>query len=766
MVKVRENLTEQLEDFADLENWFQRLAELSPSLDQDGVLAACEASYMAELKAPTNETWKLSPSTFRTGLEMAEILAELQLDTETIQAAVLYRGLREGKLTLANIQEQFGQGVATLCDGVLKMAAISVRTSKAPTDKALLSNQQQIENLRSMLLSLVDDVRVALIKLAERTCIIRAVKNRDRERQYHVAKEVFEVYAPLAHRLGIGHLKWELEDLAFRYLEPVTYKNIAHLLDEKRLARESYITNVVESLTESLETSGIEADISGRAKHIYSIWRKMQRKKIGFSQLNDIRAVRVLTKSVRECYEALGIVHLLWNHIPNEFDDYIATPKENGYRSLHTAVVGPEGQVIEIQIRTQQMHDEAEYGVCAHWTYKETNSKGASPRPVGFDSKTAWLRQALELHEEVGDPNNLQEELIDYDSESRVYAFTPEGHVISVPRHATALDFAYYVHTEVGHNYRGAKVNGRIVSLSYQLKTGDLVEILTRKDGNPKRDWLNENLGYLNTSRARAKVRQWFSAQNREQNIHDGRAMLEREFRRLAVSPKTLKDALPEFNVSQIDELYAEVGRGNLHTTPIVRATQLLQAKPSPNLELAFGQPVTGRPPQGRSAKPGTEAGQTEIQSNNIHVRGVGNLVTHLAECCSPIEDDGIIGYITKARGVSIHRQDCGNLARMEDSNPDRIIEVSWGKPPEELFTSNIEVSAYDRSGLLRDITAILASHSINIISMTTESQKTSHTANMQLTVETSGLNQLGMLLSKINLLPNVVEARRIAPDD
>ena len=759
MVKVREKLTEKIEDFTDLEQWFLRLSQLSPSLNHDGVIAACEVSYYAEQQASVDDTWKLSPSCFETGLEMAEILAEFQLDTETIQSAILYRCLREGKLQLADIRKQFGETVATLCDGVLKMAAISVRSSKAPTDQALVSNQQQIENLRSMLLSLVDDVRVALIKLAERTCMIRAVKNRDRDRQYHVAKEVFEVYAPLAHRLGIGHLKWELEDLAFRYLEPITYKNIAHLLDEKRLARESYIDNVVATLNDSLETSGIQADISGRAKHIYSIWRKMQRKKIGFSQLNDIRAVRVLTESVRECYEVLGIVHLLWNHIPNEFDDYIATPKENGYRSLHTAVVGPEGQVIEVQIRTQQMHDEAEYGVCAHWTYKETNRKGASPRPVDFDSKTAWLRQALELHEEVGDPNNLQEELHGYDSESRIYAFTPDGHVISVPLNATALDFAYYVHTEVGHSYRGAKVNGRIVTLSYQLKTGDMVEILTRKGGHPKRDWLNENLGYLNTSRARAKVRQWFSAQNREQNIQDGRVMLEREFRRLAVSPKKLKEVLPEYSLSQVDELYAEVGRGNIPATQIVRATQLLYSAASKNLELPFAKPAADSTAKHKTGK-GTETAHPDIR-----VRGVGNLMTHLAECCAPSEEYGITGYITKTRGVSIHRQDCGNLARLEENNPDRIIEVSWGQQPESLFISNIEVSAYDRSGLLRDITEILADQSVNILAVTTASEKTSHTANMELTVETSGFQQLGSVLSKINLLPNVVEARRVVKD-
>ncbi|MBL4585170.1 MAG: GTP diphosphokinase [Pseudomonadales bacterium] len=760
MVKAREQLTDKLEDFGDLEEWFLRLNQLSPSLDHDSIIAACETSYFtekaAEKAATSDDAWALSPSCFRTGLEMAEILAEFQLDTETIQAAILYRGLREGKLKLSQIREQFGDAVATLSDGVLKMAAISIRTSTAPTDKAVVSNQKQVENLRSMLLSLVDDVRVALIKLAERTCMIRAVKNRDRDRQYRVAKEVFEVYAPLAHRLGIGQLKWELEDLAFRYLEPVTYKNIAHLLDEKRLARESYINDVVDSLANSLETSGITADISGRAKHIYSIWRKMQRKKIGFSQLNDIRAVRVLTGSVRECYEVLGIVHRLWNHIPNEFDDYIATPKENGYRSLHTAVVGPEGQVIEIQIRTQQMHEEAEYGVCAHWTYKETNRKGVAPRPVDFDSKTAWLRQALELHDEVGDPNNLQDELHGYDSESRVYAFTPDGHVISVPLHATALDFAYYVHTEVGHSYRGAKVNGRIVTLSYQLKTGDMVEVLTRKDGHPKRDWLNENLGYLNTARARSKVRQWFSAQNHEQNILDGRLMLEREFRRLAVSPKRLKETLHEYQLTQLDELYAEVGRGNIPTTQIVRATQLLYNAASRNLELPFGSSSIKVP-----ASPATTT--TPQSLSGIQVRGVGNLMTHIAECCTPSQEDGIIGYITKARGVTIHRQDCGNLVRLDEVNPDRIIEVSWGQVPEKLFVSNIMISAYDRSGLLRDVTAILAEQSVNIIAVSTSSEKSNHTASMELAVETSGFQQLGAVLSKINQLPNVVEARRIA---
>ncbi len=426
------------------------------------------------------------------------------------------------------VSQRFGPVVAKLIDGVQRMAAISA--SLSPRKSMVMGTQGQVENLRKMLVAMVDDVRVALIKLAERTCAIRAVKTADDEKRNRVAREVFDIYAPLAHRLGIGHIKWELEDLSFRYLEPDQYKQIAKLLHERRLDRERFISDVMSQLKNELQATGVDADISGRAKHIYSIWRKMQRKGLEFSQIYDVRAVRVLVPEMRDCYTALGIVHTLWRHIPKEFDDYIANPKENGYRSLHTAVIGPEGKVLEVQIRTHAMHEEAELGVCAHWRYKGTDVKSGSNH---YEEKISWLRQVLEWHEELGDIGGLAEQLrVDIEPD-RVYIFTPDGHAIDLPKGATPLDFAYRVHTEIGHNCRGAKINGRIVPLNYSLQTGEQVEIITSKHGTPSRDWLNPNLGYVTTSRARAKIVHWFKLQARDQNVAAGKTLLERELNRL-----------------------------------------------------------------------------------------------------------------------------------------------------------------------------------------------------------------------------------------
>jgi GTP pyrophosphokinase len=406
-----------------------------------------------------------------------------------------------------------------LIDGVLRMATINQLINPNHHNQRFSQSQNQLDNVRKMLVAMIDDVRIALIKLAERTFAIRELKDANDERQQRVAREIFDVYAPLAHRLGIGHIKWELEDLSFRYLEPEAYKHIARLLDEKRLQRDSYIQNVTKTLKETLAKADIQAEVSGRAKHIYSIWRKMQRKKLSFHELYDIRAVRVLVPAVKDCYAALGIVHSLWKHIPKEFDDYVATPKENGYRSLHTAVIGPEGKALEVQIRTSSMHEEAELGVCAHWVYKE-GTKGTN-KDTGYESKIAWLRQVLEWQEDMGETQigELADQLSQAIRHERVYVFTRDGHVIDLEAGATPLDFAYSIHTEIGHACRGAKVNGRIVPLSYKLQTSDQVEILTQKGATPSRDWMLVSLGYLGTTRALSKVKQWFKLQDRENNI-------------------------------------------------------------------------------------------------------------------------------------------------------------------------------------------------------------------------------------------------------
>jgi len=498
----------------------QRACELSQQLDSVAWYSVTPA-WGKVRDAQHKEPLPTAVNSFATGLEMAQILAELHLDANTLLAALLYRPVREGKLALANVEQEFGKSVARLIEGVLRMAAIgSLR--KAGDNTALGQNSRaQIDHLRKMLLALIDDVRVALIKIAERTCAIRAVKNADEERRRRIALEVKDIYAPLAHRLGIGQLRWELEDLAFRYLEPQSYQEIAKLLHERRVDRQKFIEEVIALLQEELNTDGIKAQIKGRAKHIYSIWRKMHEKGIGFEQVYDVRAVRILVDTVHECYMVLGIVHGLWHTIPNEFDDYIATPKDNGYRSLHTAVIGPHGKVMEVQIRTHWMNEEAEFGVCAHWQYKTEDGDAKKNLSADYEQKVEWLRQVLEWHEETGGDHDLIDELRSDVIHQKIYVFTPEGDAVEIQRGATALDFAYHVHTGLGHRCRGARVNGKVVPLHYALKNSDQVEIISGKHEIPNREWLSESLGYITTARARSKMQQWFRQQDRERHVVD-----------------------------------------------------------------------------------------------------------------------------------------------------------------------------------------------------------------------------------------------------
>ena len=743
MVQVRAEQPINTDGSINLEAWLDHILDVDPALDRDSLRKACEVAREAEQQAiAVQHIWAEGMSSFRTGLEIAEILADLKLDQESLIAAVLYRGVREGKVQLEAVEKDFGVPVAALIEGVLRMAAIS--TSLSPRQSLVLGTQAQVENLRKMLVAMIDDVRVALIKLAERTCAIRAVKNADDDKRYRVAREVFDIYAPLAHRLGIGHIKWELEDLSFRYLQPEQYKQIAKLLHERRLDREQYINQVMQQLRDELTATGIEADISGRAKHIYSIWRKMQRKGLEFSQIYDVRAVRVLVPEVRDCYTALGIVHTLWRHIPKEFDDYIANPKENGYRSLHTAVIGPEGKVLEVQIRTQAMHEEAELGVCAHWLYKGTDVNSGSSH---YEEKIAWLRQVLEWHEELGDIGGLAEQLRVDIEQDRVYVFTPDGHAIDLPTGATPLDFAYRVHTEIGHNCRGAKVNGRIVPLSYSLQTGEQVEIITGKHGAPSRDWLNPNLGYVTTSRARAKIVHWFKLQARDQNVIAGKSYLERELARLALTAVDAERLAEKCNLKSTEDMYAALGAGDLRLAQVVNAAQQLVEPERGNEMLDL---LSRRGPSGRSG------GRDEIQ-----ILGVGNLLTQMAGCCQPVPGEPIVGYITQGRGVSIHRQDCPMALQQTEREPERMIQVSWGQAPAKTYPVDIQIRAYDRSGLLRDVSQMLLNEKINVLAVNTQSNKSDNTANMSLTIEIPSMAALGRLLARISQLPNIIEARR-----
>lgn len=744
MVKVREDHPVKDDGRVDIEAWLQRLSGEYDLNQKDLPLLqrACEVSLMAEeLAIAEDNIWAEGASSFRTGLEMAEILADLQLDCETLQAAILYRAVRENKIPLKEVEEQFGETVAKLIKGVIRMAAISTQRNDSEESVLGLPSQEQSDNVRKMLVAMVDDVRVALVKLAERTCAIRAVKNIDDQKRRKVAREVADIYAPLAHRLGIGHIKWELEDLSFRYLEPDDYMSIARLLDEKRMDRQEFIDKVIDIIQGELSASNIVADISGRAKHIYSIWRKMRRKDIGFSQVYDIRAVRILVPTVRDCYGVLGIVHSLWRNIPNEFDDYIASPKENGYRSLHTAVIGPDRKVLEVQIRTHSMHEEAEFGVCAHWRYKGTDDEASED---SYEQKIAWLRQVLEWHEELGG-HPLEDDLSVGVEQDRVYVFTPDGHIIDFPQGSTPLDFAYRVHTEIGHRCRGAKVNGRIVPLNYALKTADEVEVLTGKHESPSRDWMSSALGYLKTGRARAKVQQWFKLQARDQNIAEGRAVLDKEFRRLAMDELDYDALARKLNLTGLDDLYAAVGASDLGVSQVVNAAQKMLAPDEP-VEPVIS--LVGRASQDHG-------------DSDVFIDGVGNLLTHIAGCCNPVPGDAIMGYITLGRGVSIHRQDCHNVLQLQTDEPERIIKVDWGEAPQNFYSVDVIIEAFDRHGLLRDITVLLDAERINVSAMQTLSDKRKNTVDMMLTIEITSFTELSRVLSRLNQLPNVASARR-----
>ncbi|RAR64403.1 GTP pyrophosphokinase [Onishia taeanensis] len=744
MVKVRDDQPLTDDGAVDLDQWLARLGEESVLTDPERMREACELVRSLANEASQAQQFGLgNGSSYRMGLEMADILGELKLDQTALEAAVLYRSVRVKLISVEAVEKRFGQEVATLIEGVLHMAAISHQALPSQD----MSQYSQQDNLRRMLVTMIDDVRVALIKIAERTCALRQVKETTRDKRLRVAREVFDIYAPLAHRLGIGHLKWELEDLSFRYLHEAEYKSIAKQLAEKRLDRTSYINDVVGTLKELLEAQNIhEYDVDGRAKHIYSIWRKMQRKHIDFSQVYDVRAVRILVPRVADCYTVLGIVHSRWHHVPNEFDDYIANPKKNGYQSLHTAVFGPENKVLEIQIRTFAMHEEAELGVCAHWRYKGHDTKAKSR---SYEDKIAWLRQVLEWQEEVGGFGDLREGLSSDVAPDRIYVFTPDGHVIDLPRVATPIDFAYRVHTEIGHRCRGAKVNGRIVPLTYELKTGQQVEILTATKGGPSRDWLNPSVGFVRTSRARAKIQAWFKQQARGQNLEEGKALFDKEMKRLDVEDIDLTTLAQKVNYTTPEDMYAAIGAGDLRIGQVLHQAQQLfgEHDDQEQLDRLLAKPRREKPAAG---------------DQGITVLGVGNLKTSMANCCHPVPGEHIVGFITQGRGVTVHRQDCPNILQLRLDEPKRIIEVEWGERAATRYPVDIEIEAWDRSGLLRDVTGVLGNDKVNVLSVNTQTDEIEGLAKMTITLEVDGLETLGRLFSRIQQLSNVLDVKRL----
>lgn len=742
MVTLRRDQAANFNGSGQLEPWLDTLVARLPALDRASLRLACECAHRCEdATAAGARPWPYAISCYQIGREMVEILVDLQADVAALPAALLYRSVREGLLSLTQVEKDFGKPTMQLIDGVLRMAAMGALLS--PTRRSVFGQQSgQLDKVRKMLVAMIDDVRVALLKLAERTVIIHAVKADDAERRRKVAQEIFDIYAPLAHRLGVGQLKWELEDLSFRYLQPDDYHRIAKLLDEKRLDRERYIELVVNELRRQLAAVDISADVKGRAKHIYSIWRKMQEKHLDFHQVYDVRAVRVLVPQVRDCYAALGVVHGLWQHLPKEFDDYIANPKSNGYQSLHTAVVGPERKLLEVQIRTEQMHADAELGICAHWRYKE----GAGvDKTAAYERKIAWLRQVLSWHEELGEAGapELADELRARDG-LRIYVFTPDGHVVDLDAGSTPIDFAYHVHTEVGHHCRGAKVNGRVVPLNYSLKTGEQVEILTVRDGGPSRDWLMPSLNYVRTSMARSRIQQWFKLQSRDSHMQQGRQLLERELKRMALeAPPDWNELAREVNLKNSDDMLAALGAGDLRLGQVVN---LLQARVAPaQKELAFTP----------------AASQAGAATDSINVAGVDHLLTHLAACCQPLPGDIIMGYITQGRGVTVHRADCQTLLALQAEDAARIIEVNWGYSDRIAYPVDIYVRAWDRPGLLRDLLGVLANAKVNVTALHTETRRNEDMATLLLTVEIASLGSLGDLLARVDQLPDVLEVRR-----
>jgi len=672
-------------------------------------------------------------------LAVAEIVHHLHLDHEAVAAAILHDVVEDTDVSLDAIEKEFGANVAALVDGVTKMGHIEEIRGAVPSEGAVELSHS--ESVRKLLLAMAEDVRVVLIKLADRLHNMRTLRYLSEDRQRRIARETLDIYAPLANRLGIWQVKWELEDLSLRYMDGEAYRRIASLLDGRRIDRERHIELVKERLQKEFESAGIQAEITGRPKHIYSIWRKMRRKNVDFHEIFDVQAVRVLVDNPGECYTVLGIVHGLWHHVPHEFDDYIANPKSNNYRSLHTAVIGPEGKAVEVQIRTRDMHEHAELGIAAHWRYKEDAHYDA-----GFEKKVAWLRQVLEWKDEEPSADEFVDRFKSESIDERVYVLTPQGKVVDMPAGATALDFAYHIHTDVGHRCRGVKVDGRIVPLTYELSNGQQLEVLTARQAAPSRDWINPHLGYLKTPRARAKVRHWFKQQDRDISVTAGRTALERELHRLGISGSQLEAVVKKLNYKDSDSMMAALGQGDQQLGQVVNAVlSLSQTRTDEPLSL----PRPKRRPAARQ------------ESEDFKILGVGNLLTNTARCCRPVPNDAIVGYITRGRGVTIHRRDCANVLRLKDEDRDRLIDVEWGALPDRVFPVDIQIQAYDRPGLLRDVSALLANDQINVLGVNSYTDTKDLVARMELHIEVTDIGQLSRILSRIGQLPNLIEVKR-----
>jgi GTP pyrophosphokinase len=673
-------------------------------------------------------------------LAVAMIMVELGAPAAVVAAALLHDTVEDTSLTLEDLEADFGKEVSTLVDGVTKLTQLPrvSRIDGRGKEQRASKGELAKETLRKTFLAMGDDVRVVVIKLADRLHNMRTLSHLPLEKRERIARETLEIFAPLSSRLGIWQVKWELEDLAFRYVYPKEYKEIAEQI-AGRVDREQDMEKICEEVRALLADAGIQAEVKGRPKHLYSIYRKMLRKGVPFEQVFDIRGVRILVESESDCYLALGAIHNRWKPVPGTFDDYIATAKDNFYQSLHTAVVYTDGKTLEVQIRTPEMDENAEFGIAAHWRYKE-----GKRRDDAFERRVNWLRRLMEWRSDVTDAGDFVDAMKSDVFDDRVYVFTPRGDIMDLPGGATPIDFAYHVHTDIGHRCRGAKVNGKLVSLDSKLRTGDAVEILTAKRGGPSRDWLNPSLEMVRSQRARSKIRQWFRKQDREQNIAHGRLLLERELHRLGLESLSYDQIAKDLGQPTVDDLLAGIGCGDINLGKIVSGMA------GEEQEEALG--ITGSAQAALAPARPTALGE-------ISVLGLSGLLTKMARCCNPVPGDPIIGYVTRGRGATIHRQDCPNVLRMKDK--ERQVSVSWGQA-KQTYPVAVRLRAYDRDGLMRDVSTLVSNEGINMSSIhvsTTESL-----AIFDLVMGVTDLTQLSRVLNRLEALPNVLEARRVRP--
>ncbi len=709
----------------------ERLIEKAKQYLPPDKVALVQSAYEFSAQAHEGQRRVSGEAYIEHPLQVALTLAELQLDASSLAAALLHDVPEDCGVPIIDIETRFGSEVAKLVDGATRLGKISW------AGEDIARRESQAKNLRKMLVAMAEDIRVVFIKLADRLHNMQTLHVMPPQKQHRIAQETMEIYAPLAHRLGIWELKWQLEDLAFRYLEPEKYKQIAKLIAARRVQRENFITQVIQTLKEEFEKVGLKAEISGRPKHIFSIYQKIEKyETVGkhFDDIHDLLALRVLVATVADCYNALGVIHTLWHPMPDEFDDYIANPKPNGYQSLHTTVMCMGTTPLELQIRTYEMHHVAEYGVGAHWRYKE-GEKG----DIRFEERISWLRQLIDWHREFSGAEEFLESVKTDIFNDQVFVYTPRGEIKDLPRGSTPLDFAYRVHTELGHHCVGAKINGKLVPLNYRLNNGDVVEIMTVKGGKgPSQDWLRPNLGYVNTSGAREKIRQWFKKQKRHENIDRGRELLEKELKRLGIKAPEKDELAKIFKYDDTDDFLAAVGYGGISAHTVVMK---LVAQNEPAKVVA---PAVSKEP-----------------SSIIKVLGVGDMLTRLGECCHPVAGDSIIGYITRSRGVTVHKQDCPNV--VHEREKERLIEVEWGQA-EAVYPAKVQVEAWDRVGLVRDITSVVAEEKVNITSVSF-SNRDDHTTSTLLQLETKGLAQLSRIMEKIEGVRGVIGVNRVGDE-